>query len=157
MSTKEVQEGKRLDFTNSGSAISSGDVVVIGEGVGVAISDIAASTGVGAVHTEGVFQLAKVTGTAFSQGDRLFWDTSNAYLTKTATGNKYAGMCTEAASSGATSAKVKLDPQAKQAAVVAALAQTISGTYSQSEVQAISTTVDAILSALKAAGLMANS
>ena len=51
---------------------------------------------------------------------------------------------------------VVLEPgNAGQAAVVAALAQTISGTYSQSEVQAISTKVDAILTALKNAGLMA--
>ena len=42
-----------------------------------------------------------------------------------------------------------------QAATVAPLAQTISGTYDDAEVQAISTKVDAIIAALKAAGLMA--
>lgn len=42
-----------------------------------------------------------------------------------------------------------------QAATVAPLAQTISGTYDDAEVQAISDKVDAIIAALKAAGLMA--
>lgn len=44
-----------------------------------------------------------------------------------------------------------------RAVTVAALGQTISGTYSQSEVQAISTKVDAILTALKNANLIASS
>ena len=42
-----------------------------------------------------------------------------------------------------------------QATTVAPLAQTISGTYDDAEVQAISNKVDAIIAALKAAGLMA--
>lgn len=42
-----------------------------------------------------------------------------------------------------------------QAATVAPLAQTISGTYDDAEVQAISDKVDAIIAALKTAGLMA--
>lgn len=42
-----------------------------------------------------------------------------------------------------------------QAAAVADLNQTISGSYSQSEVQAISDKVDALLAALRAANLLA--
>lgn len=42
-----------------------------------------------------------------------------------------------------------------QAATVAPLAQDISAAYVEAEVQAISTKVDAIIAALKAAGLMA--
>ena len=45
---------------------------------------------------------------------------------------------------------------AHKAGVVAALAQDISSTYVEAEVQAISTKVDAILTALKAANLMAS-
>lgn len=43
-----------------------------------------------------------------------------------------------------------------QAATVANLGQTISGTYTQSEVQAISTKVDALLAALRTAGVVAS-
>lgn len=43
----------------------------------------------------------------------------------------------------------------RQATTIAALAQTISGSYSQAEVQAISTKVDAVIAALKTAKLMA--
>ena len=42
-----------------------------------------------------------------------------------------------------------------QAATVAPLAQDVSATYVEAEVQAISDKVDAIIAALKAAGLMA--
>jgi len=41
-----------------------------------------------------------------------------------------------------------------QAGPVASLSQTISGTYTQSEVQAISTKVDAILAALRSVGVL---
>lgn len=157
MSTKEIQPGKIMTYSNGGSAISSGDVVVLTNQIGVAEVDIAASTGTGSVSLEGVYQLAKVTGTAFTQGDLLFWDGSNHYLTKTATGNTWAGQCFESAASGDSTCLVRLEPMPKQSTVITALGQTISGTYSQSEVQAISTKVDAIIAALKVAGLMANS
>jgi pyruvoyl-dependent arginine decarboxylase (PvlArgDC) len=45
---------------------------------------------------------------------------------------------------------------AHRAAVVAALAQDISTTYVEAEVQAISTKLDAVIAALKTAGLMAS-
>lgn len=44
--------------------------------------------------------------------------------------------------------------EGKQAAAVADLNQTISGTYTQAEVQALSDKVDELLAALRAAGLI---
>jgi hypothetical protein len=52
---------------------------------------------------------------------------------------------------------VGLQPELKAILVqgtVASLSQTISGTYTQAEVQAISTKVDAILTALRNAGII---
>ena len=62
MATNFVQDGNVIDYSNSGSAISSGDLVVMGETLGVALVDIAATTGTGAVAVTGVYNFAKVSG-----------------------------------------------------------------------------------------------
>ncbi|HPM40809.1 MAG TPA: DUF2190 family protein [bacterium] len=108
MTTKFVQTGVILDYENSGSAIESGDVVVIGDQIGVAIDDIAATTGEGAVRMEGVFELAKNSGEAFAVGDKLFWDADPGELTKVSSGNTPAGICFKAADEADVVANVKL-------------------------------------------------
>lgn len=102
-----IQEGKTLTITNGATAIESGDAVVVGGKLYVAKADIAANVD-GELLCEGVVELAKVSGTAFSIGDKLFWDASALNLTKVATGNAPAGVCWEAAGSSAVLAKVKL-------------------------------------------------
>lgn len=166
MTTKYVQPGGKIVYSNSGSAISSGDVVVIGNDIGVAEDDIAATTGSGTVNLEGVYELAKVSGTAFSQGDDLYWDSSQEELTKTASGNTYIGRCHEDAESSAVLANVKLKGTnlGAQAAHVADLAVTdlsTSDTYTDAALNSrfaeVETTVNGIISALEDAGLMATS
>jgi predicted RecA/RadA family phage recombinase len=80
-----IQEGCRMNYTNAGSAITSGDVVVVGKIIGIAVNDIAASTGTGVLALEGVFQLAKTTSLVITQGDEVFWNTGTAKVTKTVT------------------------------------------------------------------------
>lgn len=154
MSTKGVQEGKVIVYQNSGSAISSGDIVKIGNRIGVAEVDIEATDGSGSVEMEGVHNLPKTTGQAWSQGDELFYDSTAGKLTKTGSGNTPAGYAFEPAASGDTEGKCKLGECASQSAEVADLNQDISATYVEAEVQAISDKVDEILAALKASGLM---
>jgi len=151
-----VQPGDSVEYSNAGSAISSGDVVVMGDRCGVAATDIAATTGKGTVHLSGVYELDKDNDEAISQGDELYFDSSDSTCTKTAAGNTPIGVAHQAAAETATKVLVRLKEQPKRAANVAALAQDISETYVQSEVQAISTKVDAILTAMKNAGLMKN-
>jgi len=70
-----IQDGKTIDYTNGGSAISSGDVVVVGKIIGVAVGDIAnGETGVLAI--EGVFDLPKVDAAVIAQGKNVIWDAS---------------------------------------------------------------------------------
>jgi predicted RecA/RadA family phage recombinase len=77
MTTKFVQDGKVIQYANAGSAIASGDVVVMGNTIGIALEDIAATTGVGSVAVEGVFgNIPKVTAAVFAQGEKLIWDVS---------------------------------------------------------------------------------
>lgn len=151
-----VQPGDSVEYSNSGSAIASGDVVVMGDRCGIAEADIAATTGKGTVHLSGVYTLDKDGDEAFTQGDELFYDASDSTVTKTAPGNTPIGIAHEAATETSVTCVVRLKEHSKRAANVAALAQDISGTYSEAEVQAISTKVDAILTALKNAGLMKN-
>lgn len=125
-----VQKGDILEYTNAGSAISAGDVVVIGALIGIALTDIAASTGVGSVSICGCYTVAKTTSLSISQGDKLYWSTGTSKVTKTAT-DKFMGHAAAAAASDATTCVVKLaddGSQITQAAVVAALTGTLTGT-----------------------------
>lgn len=77
MTTKYEGKGDIIQYTNAGSAIVAGDVVVMGNTIGIALEDIAASTGVGSVAIEGVFNnVPKVTAAVFVKGEKLIWDVS---------------------------------------------------------------------------------
>lgn len=76
MATNAVQPGDIIDFVNTGSAITSGSVVKIGQILGVALTDIAATTGTGSVAVRGVFTVPKVTAAVIAQGEALTWDVS---------------------------------------------------------------------------------
>ena len=108
MATTYVRDGKTLTYSNTGAAISSGDVVLMSNTVGVAIADIAATTGTGAVQIEGVWTLAAAAG-AWVQGDNLYWDNTAKKFTKTASGNTLAGIAADTKASAATTGNVKLN------------------------------------------------
>jgi len=76
MATNYVQDGGVIDYSNAGAAISSGDVVVIGNQIGIALVDIAATTGTGAVAMEGVFDVPKVDAAVIAQGENVIYDVS---------------------------------------------------------------------------------
>lgn len=73
--------GKTVDYT-PGSAVTAGDVVVTDNRVGIALSDIAAST-LGALAACGLFAIVKVTG-AIADGADVFWDADGDPLGGTA-------------------------------------------------------------------------
>lgn len=125
-----LQKGDSVEYANTGSAISSGDVVVMSDLIGVAVTNIAATSGVGTVNLSGVYSLAKTTGQTYSIGDKLFWDTGNSKVTSTATGFKMIGHVMAAAASGDTSCSVRLASQGTdaRAAVVSGLTNNLTGT-----------------------------
>lgn len=76
MATNYVQDGDTIDYTNgTGSYISSGDIVVIGGTLGVALVDIANGES-GTVGVKGVYTVPKVSAAVFSQGASLTYDVS---------------------------------------------------------------------------------
>lgn len=89
-----------LDYT-PGSAVSAGDVIVLGANVFFATKDIAANA-LGSIEIEGQWKLPKETGTAHNQGDRVFWDAVNHRVTKTAASNQALGFVAKAAGSSDT-------------------------------------------------------
>jgi len=74
MASNFVESGDIRQHT-AAAAISSGDVVVIGQTLGVALVDLAIGE-TGSVAMSGVFTVPKVTAAVISDGEDLTWDVS---------------------------------------------------------------------------------
>ncbi len=108
MAKGHIQKGDVMPWTNdTGSDVPAGNVVDLGDMVGIALGDIADGEK-GDLATCEVWELAKKTGVAFDQGDQLYWDTVNSRLDKTNT-NTPCGKAFQAAASDATTAQCKLN------------------------------------------------
>jgi predicted RecA/RadA family phage recombinase len=101
-----IQEGHYIDHTPV-SALASGDVVVQGDLVGVTVRPLAAGE-VGSIAVDGVFDLTKNTGVAFTVGTILYWDDTNNVVTTTSAGNKSIGKVVRAAASADTTVRMRL-------------------------------------------------
>lgn len=102
-----VQPGGALDVTMPG-AKTKGDGVKVGTKLfGIAV-DTYTSGQAGVIWTQGVFDIAKTTGQAYSAGDAVWWNDTTAKVTSGTGANIEAGVVVEAASSGATIARVRL-------------------------------------------------
>jgi len=107
MTTKYVMSGDVLDYV-AGSAISAGQVLLIGVRIGVAMTAIA-NGATGAVAVEGVFTIAKLSTDVVAQGDLLYWDNTNSRMTLTSAGNTLAGYAAKAAGNGVTTVEINLN------------------------------------------------
>jgi len=112
MATNYVQDGNVMPFT-AGSAISSGDVVVIGGLLGVALADVA-NAAVGQAQISGVCTLPKVSTAVIAAGERVQWDVSEGGIEDAAatpaTGDIVnCGIAFEAAGNGVTTIDVLLN------------------------------------------------
>lgn len=78
MATNFVQQGESLTWSNgTGSAVSSGDVVVVGAAIGIAAVDIANGSS-GTVYMTGVFNVPKVSAAVIGQGEMVAYDVSGS-------------------------------------------------------------------------------
>lgn len=130
MQAKRSGDGLYVDYTPS-SAVAVGDVIVIGNLLGIAERPIAANE-LGALAVEGLFNLVK-DNSDISDGDNLYWDADgdpvggtagSGAVTTTSTGNKYLGIAIGAAGAAATTALV-LKPMQPLVTVSNELANTI--------------------------------
>jgi len=85
-----IQPGGTVTLTVP-SDVSSGDGLLVSSLFGVASGDALSGADVEAV-TEGVFDLAKTSAQAWSQGDKVYWDDTNKECTVVAAGNVLIGV-----------------------------------------------------------------
>lgn len=107
MTTKYVMSGTVIDYVAS-SPVTSGQVLLIGTRIGVALAAIA-SGATGAVQVLGIFTIAKLSTDVVAAGALLYWDNTNSRLTTTASGNTLAGYATAAAGNGVTTVEISIN------------------------------------------------
>jgi predicted RecA/RadA family phage recombinase len=103
-----VQPGHMVTIPAPSGGVVSGAGVLVGALFGVAATTQAEGQPV-ELATTGVYDLPKVTGTAFTLGAPLFWDTTPGRLTTVAADGVLVGAATEPAESAATTGRVRLN------------------------------------------------
>jgi predicted RecA/RadA family phage recombinase len=103
MQSVQVQgPGNQIDYTPTAD-VAAGEVVVVGELIGVAERPIAANTA-GTLTIAGVRDFAKPTtagsASGMTFGAKIYWDDTNNVATVTATGNKQIGKIVKTAADG---------------------------------------------------------
>ena len=105
-----IQDGDAIDYT-PGADVTGGDVVVLGDLVGVTKRDIKANE-LGALAVTGVFDFAKEggAGVTFAAGAKVYFDDTNHVAVAADGGgaNKYVGKAVLAAADAATTVRVRL-------------------------------------------------
>jgi len=109
MSTNYKGTNKRFTWTNNTSdAVASGDAVVFGAALGVAVVDIAAGAS-GELDAKEVFTLPAASADSWDMGAQLYWDASAGNLTDTVGANTLAGMAAADKAALETTASVDLN------------------------------------------------
>jgi len=80
-----IQPGNNITVPAPVGGVTSGQLVAIGALIGVASTTQAAGASV-EIATSGVFELPAKSADEIAQGELLYWDAANGYLTKTAGG-----------------------------------------------------------------------
>lgn len=101
------QDGVMIDVVAPQGGLVAGDFYLSGGLFGFVVGS-AAENETTVIATEGVFRAPKATGTAWVQGDQLFWDAGAKKFTKTAGDNVSVGIAAYAAASGDASGYVRL-------------------------------------------------
>ena len=104
------QDGCALDYTPD-AAVSGGEVRQMSDGrAGVCVVDIASGIQ-DAIHTRGVYTIAKTSGIVILDGGRVFWDHSAnaAHYKKVNDRDFYVGVAVGDAASAATTMKVNFN------------------------------------------------
>ena len=103
-----VHDGSSIDYTPA-TAVPAGAVIVQGELVGVTRTPIAAGA-LGSLAVEGVFDIAKATGTgtAIPAGANCYLNVTAGQATTTVTGNKLIGKSIQAAGDADETVRVRL-------------------------------------------------
>ena len=102
-----VYGGRHFQVAGAPYAAAAGAGMLVGSLFGVASVAIA-SGGDGVICTQGVFTLVKLSGEAWTQGAKIYWDNTNKRCTTTSSGNTLIGVAAKAEASGHTLGDVRL-------------------------------------------------
>jgi len=97
-----VHDGRAIDYTPAAD-VAAGDVVVLGDLVGIAKLDIAANK-LGALHVTGVYDVPKASGvgTGIGNGVTTYWDAATKQATTSPGSRPLLGSTVAAAGDAAT-------------------------------------------------------
>lgn len=104
-----IEEGKTIDYTVAGAAVTSGEIVVVGDMAGVAVTGAAIGETI-TLATDGVYELPKGVG-ALAQGTKAYVKIEpevGKSIVGAASGNTFVGYVWAAASSADATVAVKL-------------------------------------------------
>ncbi|WP_018407923.1 DUF2190 family protein [Methylocystis rosea] len=106
MATSFIQSGEAVEFA-APYAVASGAGALIGAIFGVAQTTLGNGER-GAFQLCGVWELAKNSAEAWTEGAKIYWDNTNKRCTTTASGNTLIGVATEAAANPSSVGRVRL-------------------------------------------------
>ena len=167
MLARFVQKGESIDYRPD-TPVAAGDVVVQDNLVGIARLDIPAGT-LGSLAVVGVFDVEK-DSSAVAAGNAVYWNAEAKKATTAKTGNQYLGKAILDADASGETVRVLLNAVSDfvasiaSAAAIADLVDNSGGTASDTvpvsdagsrdAVASLTAKVNAILSALRAAGII---
>ena len=107
MAKNYYQDSDIIDYTADADVVS-GELVIKGSLIGVAIKDIA-DTETGAIKRTGVWTLTKAATVVFAQGDPAYYNTTTKEITDVTAGNTLVGTIAYPAIAEDEDVKVALD------------------------------------------------
>lgn len=107
MATNFIRDGATIRHTET-PAVSSGEGVIIGAMLGVAINDIAANTE-GEYSVMGVYEMPKLTANVMAVGDVVNWNDSNKEFQNATSDLDGVGVVWKASDGSTTTVQVKLN------------------------------------------------
>lgn len=107
-----VAPGEVLELTAPSGGVVSGFPVLIGSLV-VVPTVTAAQTEKFSALVAGVVTVPKATGTAWTEGLKLYWDVADGQFNTSSSGNTLAGVAAAAALSAAATGQIRLDGMAR--------------------------------------------
>ena len=168
MLARFVQKGESVDYRPD-TPVAAGDVIVQDTLVGIARLDIAAGT-LGSLAVVGVFDVAKAEG-QIPAGAAVYWDAEAKKATSVSGSNHYLGKSIQNAEAGAETVRVLLNAASDfvtsqgNADAIADLVDQSGGTASDTvpvsdagsrdAVASLTAKVNAVLAALRTAGVIA--
>lgn len=108
MATNYIQPGENVTVT-APYDVSSGGGALVGSLFGIAVNDASNGDTDFVLATTGVYEMAKTSAQAWTQGLKIYWDNTNKVATSTATSNTLIGVAMEAAANPSSTGIVRLN------------------------------------------------